>query len=107
MVYMETHSELSMFLKLLHRPLTYLQKYNSSVKEKVLFQFCNAVLSDNLSPSIKHTVLPYLRDRKNFPFAELIHYLYSSKMFSDANVVFYCILALEPLHFGEYCLLHQ
>ncbi|KAK9869663.1 hypothetical protein WA026_003411 [Henosepilachna vigintioctopunctata] len=85
---------LAKILMLIHRPFQFLHLPNK-LKEQIISHFCDAFLKPALTPNIRMDLIPYLKNKKDFPYDGIIRYL-NSGYHEGSNSLFYCILTLEP-----------
>jgi hypothetical protein len=82
-------------LSLIYRPFQFLRVTQSS-QDVIMSEFCSNFLKPTFTNNIKTVLIPYLKNKKDFPYEKIIRYLNSGFHFHISNSLFYCILALEP-----------
>lgn len=89
-------------LSLIHQPFEYTPHGSKNV---VLWEFCNNFMCPTITNNIKNVLIPFLKKRRDFPYEDLIQYLYEHRSFDTTNQttnsLFYCLLALEPDEFRK------
>ncbi|RZC38508.1 ubiquitin-protein ligase E3C [Asbolus verrucosus] len=82
-------------LSLIYRPFQSLGLTQSS-QDIIMSEFCSNFLKPTFTSNIKTILIPYLKNKRDFPYEKIIRYLNSGYHFQSSNSLFYCILALEP-----------
>lgn len=88
-------------LSLIHRPFEYIQLSHNS-KAIILSEFCINFLCPTITSNLKNILIPYLKNKRDFPYDDIIHYLNEYGGINVTNSLFYCIIALEPDDYGKY-----
>lgn len=65
-------------------------------------EFCSNFLKPTFTNNVKTVLIPYLKNKRDFPYEKIIRYLNSGYHFQISNSLFYCILALEPDDYGKF-----
>ncbi|XP_968359.1 ubiquitin-protein ligase E3C [Tribolium castaneum] len=86
---------LQQILSLIYRPFQSLRITQSS-QDIILSEFCSNFLKPTFTNNVKTVLIPYLKNKRDFPYEKIIRYLNSGYHFQISNSLFYCILALEP-----------
>lgn len=93
--YIDTQpTNMDLVLHLIHRPLNILKM--NPVKNTILTDFCNHFLAPSITPVIKNVLIPFLKNRKNLPYSNLVTHLTENNNIILSNSLLYCFLALEP-----------
>lgn len=87
-------------LSLIHRPFEYIQS-SHNYKAIILSEFCTHFLCPTITQNLKNILIPYLKNKRDFPYDDIIQYLNEYKNINITNSLFYCITALEPDDYGE------
>lgn len=87
----------------MNRPLIILNLMRPHSIELILSEFCTHFLCPNITETTKNLIIPSLRNTNKFPYDELLRFLNNYHALIASNNVLYCVLALEPIHFGESC----
>lgn len=97
-----THQDiLPSIMTLIQRPFKFLNEFGPS-QDLILSEFCNNFLKPTITRNIKFFLIPYLKEKQDsFYYDKLIRYLNSTYYINHNNSLFYCMLALEPLDYGE------
>lgn len=86
---------------LIHRPFKFLNEFGPS-QGTVLAEFCNNFLRPPMTHNVKYHLIPYLKDKADSSYYDkLIRYLNSIYYLMQSNSLFYCMLALEPVDYGN------
>lgn len=92
-------------LNLVYRPFQTTGLSQSS-QDIIMSEFCSNFLKPTLTQNVKKVLIPYLKNKRDFPFEKMIRYLNNNSYhFQSSNSLFYCILALEPDDYGKYYLI--
>lgn len=86
---------------LIHRPFKFLNEFGPS-QDLVLAEFCENFLKPPLTPNVKAYFIPFFKERADPAYYDkLIRYVNSTYYLAHSTTLFYCILALEPVEYGE------
>lgn len=87
-------------LSLIHRPFESVQLLHCS-KAIILSEFCIHFLCPTITPNLKNILIPYLKNKRDFPYDDIIQYLNEYRNIGVTNSLFYCIVSLEPDDYGK------
>lgn len=85
-------------LVLIYRPFE-LRNISPQGKKAILSEF-NANFLGSITSSSKDILIPYLRNKQDFPYGDLIQHLSECTNRVVAKDLLYSVLALEPDDFG-------
>lgn len=89
----ESDGRMECVLSLVHCPFEFAMPGSKNV---VLWEFCNNFMCPAIANNVKNVLIPYLKSKRDFPYEDLIQYLYEHRSCETSNSLFYSLLALEP-----------